>query len=52
VTAGALLGRVGNSGNARGGATHLHFGIYPAGRAFQAVDPTPLLRGAAESHSE
>jgi murein DD-endopeptidase MepM/ murein hydrolase activator NlpD len=44
VTAGTPLGRVGNSGNARGGATHLHFGIYPLGRAFQAVDPTPLLQ--------
>jgi len=44
VNAGTVLGRVGDSGNARGGPTHLHFAIYPAGRAFQAVDPTPLLR--------
>jgi murein DD-endopeptidase MepM/ murein hydrolase activator NlpD len=44
VAAGTVLGTVGNSGNARGGPTHLHFAIYPLGRAFQAVDPTPLLQ--------
>lgn len=41
VQAGALLGFVGDSGNARGTPTHLHYGIYGAGGAH---DPLPLLR--------
>jgi murein DD-endopeptidase MepM/ murein hydrolase activator NlpD len=44
VRAGAPLGRVGTTGNARGTPPHLHFGIYPASHAFFAVDPTPVLR--------
>jgi len=44
VEAGTLLGRVGTTGNARGTPPHLHFGMYPATRAFWAVDPTPFLR--------
>jgi peptidoglycan LD-endopeptidase LytH len=44
VAPGAPLGRVGTTGNARGTPPHLHFGVYPAARAFYAVDPTPLLR--------
>ena len=43
VEAGQEIGRVGNTGNARGGSPHLHFGIYLERR--QAVDPEPLLAG-------
>ena len=41
VESGTLLGRVGDSGNARGTPPHLHFGVY-AGRG--AIDPLPLMR--------
>lgn len=41
VTTGDIVGYVGYSGNARGGAPHLHFGIYPRGKA--PVDPKPIL---------
>jgi murein DD-endopeptidase MepM/ murein hydrolase activator NlpD len=44
VAAGDPIGRVGTTGNARGGPPHLHFGIYPAGNVFRAIDPAPLLR--------
>lgn len=44
VEAGDLIGRVGNTGNARTTSPHLHFGIYPAARAFWPVDPTPMLK--------
>ena len=41
VRAGDVLGRVGNTGNARTTAPHLHFGIY---RALEgAVDPLPFI---------
>jgi murein DD-endopeptidase MepM/ murein hydrolase activator NlpD len=41
VRTGDIVGYVGDSGNARGGAPHLHIGIYP--RAGPPVDPKPIL---------
>jgi murein DD-endopeptidase MepM/ murein hydrolase activator NlpD len=40
VKAGDVLGYVGNTGNARATAPHLHFGIYDRG----AIDPFPYIR--------
>jgi len=40
VAAGEVVGYVGNTGNARSTAPHLHFGIYDGG----AIDPLPFLR--------
>ena len=42
VEAGDTIGFVGNTGNARTTAPHLHFGIYR--RGFGAVDPLPFIR--------
>lgn len=41
VEAGAVIGFVGSSGNAEGGATHLHYGVYSA--TGEALNPFPLL---------
>lgn len=41
VKIGDTLGTVGNTGNAEGGAPHLHFGIYTR---IGAVDPYPFIR--------
>lgn len=40
VTPESVLGYVGTTGNAAGGAPHLHFGVYAAGGV---VNPLPLL---------
>lgn len=41
IKAGDTLGTVGSTGNAEGGAPHLHFGIYAMGGA---ADPYPFIR--------
>jgi murein DD-endopeptidase MepM/ murein hydrolase activator NlpD len=45
VKAGDVVGFVGDTGNARGGPTHLHFGIYVSGDG--SVDPLPYVCGAS-----
>jgi peptidoglycan LD-endopeptidase LytH len=41
IRAGTTLGYVGDSGNAKGGSPHLHYGIYAASGP---INPYPLLR--------
>lgn len=45
VTPGSVLGTVGDTGNAAGGAPHVHVEIWPHGGA--PLDPKPLLDAAA-----
>jgi murein DD-endopeptidase MepM/ murein hydrolase activator NlpD len=52
VSAGRIIGFVGNTGDARTTPPHLHFGVYPAGHAFRAVDPYPLLQAHEIARSE
>lgn len=44
VRKGQHIGYVGNTGNARHTAPHLHYGIYLSGRGRGAVNPYPYLR--------
>lgn len=44
VHRGDVIGYVGNSGNARHTVTHLHYGIYLAGKGRGATNPYPYLR--------
>lgn len=45
IQTGDLIGYVGNSGNAKYTASHLHYGIYLQGKGRGAVNPFPYLHG-------
>jgi hypothetical protein len=49
VTAGTVIGYVGNSGTASNGVIHLHYSIYPDNNYDAGIDPWPYLR-AVESN--
>ncbi|WP_445116923.1 M23 family metallopeptidase [Acinetobacter sp. WZC-1] len=44
VRQGDLIGYIGNTGNARHTAPHLHYGLYLNGKGRGAVNPYPYLR--------
>ena len=44
IRQGTLIGYVGNTGNARHTAPHLHYGLYLAGKGRGVVNPYPYLR--------
>lgn len=44
IQKGTLIGYVGNTGNARHTAPHLHYGLYLSGKGRGAVNPYPYLR--------
>ena len=47
VAPGTVVGYVGDSGNAAGTPTHLHYGVYTP--LWQAVNPYPLLKKGGRS---
>ncbi|MDP6945741.1 MAG: M23 family metallopeptidase, partial [Myxococcota bacterium] len=52
VSAGQLIGTVGNTGNAIGTSPHIHFSIYPPGDYEAGVDPFPYLEQADSTACE
>lgn len=49
VAAGSPVGTLGDTGQARGTAPHLHFSVYPNGNYDAGIDPFPLLDSVAET---